>query len=231
MRALDGLGMIVTAEAPVAWPSGAFVSRRPARRRGARRHRAQRRVRGRDRLAGADDPPVRPAGRPSDFARARSTTRAVERFLRFYAETCLARGVTPLIENVPPVLRMRTGGVFLSPVGGHWRDLLALARARAGAALHARHLARRALPLVRGRLPDAVRARLRRRARPRALRRGARPARRGRARLGRARPARRGSPVRPRRAGARPRRPAPGRARPATSSRRSTSPTTSARST
>jgi nucleoside-diphosphate-sugar epimerase len=32
--------------------------------------------------------------------------------------------VTPLIENVPPVLRMRTGGVFLSPIGGHWRDLL-----------------------------------------------------------------------------------------------------------
>ena len=29
----------------------------------------------------------------------------------------------PLIENVPPVLRMRTGGVYLSPVGGHWRDL------------------------------------------------------------------------------------------------------------
>ena len=34
------------------------------------------------------------------------------------------RGVTPLIENVPPILRMRTGGVFLSPIGGHWRDLL-----------------------------------------------------------------------------------------------------------
>jgi nucleoside-diphosphate-sugar epimerase/sugar phosphate isomerase/epimerase len=48
----------------------------------------------------------------------------VERFLRFYAEACLARGVKPLIENVPPVLRMRTGGVYLSPVGGHWRDLL-----------------------------------------------------------------------------------------------------------
>src|SRR5262249_60746162 len=26
---------------------------------------------------------------------------------------------------VPPVLRMRQGGVFLSPIGGHWRDLLA----------------------------------------------------------------------------------------------------------
>jgi nucleoside-diphosphate-sugar epimerase len=48
----------------------------------------------------------------------------IERFLRFYARACLTRGVTPLIENVPPVLRMRTGGIFLSPVGGHWRDLL-----------------------------------------------------------------------------------------------------------
>jgi len=49
---------------------------------------------------------------------------AVERFLAFYAETCLSRGLKPLIENVPPVLRMRTGGVFFSQIGGHWRDLL-----------------------------------------------------------------------------------------------------------
>ena len=48
---------------------------------------------------------------------------AVDEYLRFYAEACAAEGVTPLIENVPPVLRMRTGGVYLSPVGGHWRDL------------------------------------------------------------------------------------------------------------
>ena len=48
---------------------------------------------------------------------------AVDAYLRFYAEACAAEGVTPLIENVPPVLRMRTGGVYLSPVGGHWRDL------------------------------------------------------------------------------------------------------------
>jgi nucleoside-diphosphate-sugar epimerase len=33
-------------------------------------------------------------------------------------------GVRPLIENVPPILRMRLGGVYLSRVGGHWRDLL-----------------------------------------------------------------------------------------------------------
>ena len=50
---------------------------------------------------------------------------AVEEYLRFYAQACAAEGVTPLIENVPPVLRMRTGGVYLTPVGGHWRDLRA----------------------------------------------------------------------------------------------------------
>jgi len=38
--------------------------------------------------------------------------------------TAVHGSFTPLIENVPPVLRMRTGGVYLSPVGGHWRDLL-----------------------------------------------------------------------------------------------------------
>src|SRR5215208_1222287 len=48
----------------------------------------------------------------------------VGRFLRFFADACSSRGVTPLIENVPPILRMRTGGVYLSPIGGHWRDLL-----------------------------------------------------------------------------------------------------------
>ena len=35
----------------------------------------------------------------------------------------MSAGVKPLIENVPPVLRMRTGSAFFTPVGGHWRDL------------------------------------------------------------------------------------------------------------
>lgn len=118
-------GMAVTAEAPVSWPSGAFV-----------------RV---DRL---DDEAREGIERSAEFARAIGSPvltihlfspmtpqeyresepvddEAVERFLRFYADTCLARGVTPLIENVPPVLRMRTGGVYMSPLGGHWRDLVA----------------------------------------------------------------------------------------------------------
>jgi nucleoside-diphosphate-sugar epimerase len=117
-------GLVVTAEAPVAWPSGAFV-----------------RV---DRL---DDEACAGIERSAEFAARvgspvltihlfvplspsefRSSgavdATAVEEFLGFYAEACVRRGVHPLIENVPPVLRMRTGGVFLSPIGGHWRDLL-----------------------------------------------------------------------------------------------------------
>ena len=118
-------GFTWTAEAPVSWPSGAFV-----------------RV---DRL---DDEARAGIERSAEFARAIGSpvltihlfapmspdeyaaggdldTETVQAFLRLYADACLARGVTPCIENVPPVLRMRSGGVFLSPVGGHWRDLLA----------------------------------------------------------------------------------------------------------
>jgi nucleoside-diphosphate-sugar epimerase len=117
-------GLAVTAEAPLTWPSGAFV-----------------RV---DRL---DDEARTGIERSAEFARgigsevltihlfvplspdefrsfAGVDEAAVEDFLRFYASACVQRGVTPLIENVPSVLRMRTGGVFLSPIGGHWRDLL-----------------------------------------------------------------------------------------------------------
>src|SRR5262249_53262698 len=122
-RALSG-DLVKTAEAPVGWPSGAFV-----------------RV---DRL---DDEARTGIERSAEFAaRIESGVltihlfvplsaeefreagaldeESVEEFLRFYAAACTSRGVTPLIENVPPVLRMRTGGVFFSPIGGHWRDLL-----------------------------------------------------------------------------------------------------------
>jgi nucleoside-diphosphate-sugar epimerase len=120
---LAGRELAITAEAPVTWPSGDAV-----------------RV---DRL---DDVARDGVVRSAEFARAVGSPvltihlfapmspaeyrvhggldeGAVESFLRFYAEACLERGVVPLIENVPPVLRMRTGGVYLSPVGGHWRDL------------------------------------------------------------------------------------------------------------
>src|SRR3954468_22275213 len=115
----------VTAEAPVAWPSGAFV--RVDRLDDEARAGIERSARF---AAGVGSPvltihlfiPMDP-----DEYRAHEAVdeAAVDGFLRFYADTCSAHGVTPLIENVPPVLRMRTGGVYLSPVGGHWSDLLA----------------------------------------------------------------------------------------------------------
>src|SRR5919202_3403695 len=118
-------GLTVTAEAPVAWPSGAFV--RVDRLDDEARSGIDRSAR----FAAEIGSPVLiihlfiPLS-PEQFRTAGAVDEAaVDEFLRFYATACLAHGVTPLIENVPPVLRMRTGGVFLSPVGGHWRDLLA----------------------------------------------------------------------------------------------------------
>src|SRR5918994_8006241 len=123
-RALEGRELAVTAEAPVSWPGGAFV----------RIDRLDREVReGIERsaefAAGIGSPVLtihlfsprdaveyRSAGPPDEGE--------VERFLRFYADACGARGVSPLIENTPPVLRMRVGGFYLSPIGGHWRDLI-----------------------------------------------------------------------------------------------------------
>jgi nucleoside-diphosphate-sugar epimerase/sugar phosphate isomerase/epimerase len=118
-------GLTLTAEAPVSWPSGAFV--RVDRldeeaRAGIERSAEFARAIGSPVLTIHLFAPMDPA----EFARGREIDAvAVADFLRFYAAACAERGVTPLIENVPPVLRMRTGGVFLSLVGGHWRDLLA----------------------------------------------------------------------------------------------------------
>lgn len=121
-ESLDGL--TVTAEAPVSWPSGAFV--RVDRLDDEARAGIERSARF---AAGVGSPvltihlftPVTTDELRAGFA---PDEAEIERFMRFYADTCLAAGVTPLIENVPPVLRMRVGGVFFSPVGGHWRDLL-----------------------------------------------------------------------------------------------------------
>lgn len=117
-------GLAVTAEAPLAWASGAFVSvdRLDDEARAGIEASAE--------FAAAVGSPVLTVHLfvPTDAAAFRAggevDAGAVEQFLRFYAEACTGRGVTPLIENVPPILRMRTGGVYLSPVGGHWRDLL-----------------------------------------------------------------------------------------------------------
>jgi nucleoside-diphosphate-sugar epimerase/sugar phosphate isomerase/epimerase len=125
--ALAGTGMAVTAEAPVGWPSGGFVrvDRLDAEARSGIERSA-------DFAAGVGSPVLTihlfAPQSPEEFRGgwlAGIDEDEVQRFLRFYADACRSRGVTPLIENVPPVLRMRTGGVYLSHVGGHWRDLLA----------------------------------------------------------------------------------------------------------
>ena len=117
-------GLVVTAEAPVAWPSGTFV--RVDRLDDEARTGIERSA---EFAARVGSPvltihlfvPLSPAEFRSSGA---VDAAAVEEFLGFYAQACVRRGLRPLIENVPPVLRMRTGGVFLSPIGGHWRDLL-----------------------------------------------------------------------------------------------------------
>jgi len=122
-RELEGRSLAVTAEAPVAWPSGAFVrvdrlddEARTGIERSARFAQAI----GSRVLTIHLFVPLSPA----EFQSAPQVAEeAVERFLRFYADACLEREVTPLVENVPPILRMRSGGVYLSPIGGHWRDL------------------------------------------------------------------------------------------------------------
>src|SRR3954451_4889279 len=114
----------VTAEAPVAWPSGAFV--RVDRLDDEARAGIERSARF---AAGVGSPVLTihlyaPMGPAEYRAHAGLDEDAVLAFLRFYADACLDQGVTPLIENVPHVVRQRPGGVFLPPVGGHWRALL-----------------------------------------------------------------------------------------------------------
>src|SRR3954447_21542814 len=117
-------GLVITAEAPVAWPSGAFVrvDRLDDEARAGIERSAE--------FAAKVGSPLLiihlfiPLS-PEEFRASGSVdVEAVEEFLGFFAESCTSRGVAPLIENVPPILRMRTGGVFLSPIGGHWRDLV-----------------------------------------------------------------------------------------------------------
>ena len=204
----------LTAEAPVSWPSGAFVrvDRLDAEARAGIERSA--------RFAAAIGSPVLTIHlfipqTPEEFRAAGGVDEpAVEAFLRCFAQECGEHGVTPLIENVPPVLRMRTGGVFLTPIGGHWRDLLLVAGAGPVARLHAGHLPRRAVPHVRRRVPVALGPGGRGGPGARPLRRGARAGGRGRARLRRGRRARRGAPLRRGRAGPRPGRRAARRAGP-----------------
>src|SRR4051794_6686904 len=122
-RGAADAGHVLTAECPVAWPSGAFV------RVDRLDEEARRGIEASARFAAGIGAgvltihlfvPMTP-GEYRDHGALDEA--AVREFLSFYARACAAEGVTPLIENVPPVLRMRTGGVYLTPVGGHWRDL------------------------------------------------------------------------------------------------------------
>ncbi len=122
-RGTDGHDLALTAEAPVSWPSGAFV--RVDRLTDEARACIERSAR----FAEAIGSPVltihlyAPLA-PDEFRAAPPLDEdAVQEFLRYFTLACTVRGVTPLVENVPPVLRMRVGGVFLSQLGGHWRDL------------------------------------------------------------------------------------------------------------
>src|SRR5215207_2642373 len=122
-RGVKDAGHVLTAECPVAWPSGAFV------RVDRLDDEARRGIEASARFAAGIGAPVLtihlfvPMTPEAYRDQGALYEEAVDAYLRFYAEACAAEGVTPLIENVPPVLRMRTGGVYLTPVGGHWRDL------------------------------------------------------------------------------------------------------------
>ena len=120
-RAVDASGdeVALTAEAPVSWPSGAFV--RVDRLDDEARDGIVRSAR----FAAAIGSPVLTIHlfipqTPEELRASGGVDEpAVEAFLRCFARACGEHGVTPLIENVPPVLRMRTGGVYLTPIGGH----------------------------------------------------------------------------------------------------------------
>jgi nucleoside-diphosphate-sugar epimerase/sugar phosphate isomerase/epimerase len=116
-------GHVLTAECPVAWPSGAFV------RVDRLDDEARSGIEASARFAAGIGSPVLTIHlfvpmTPEDYRdHGALDGEAVADYLSYYAAACLGEGVTPLIENVPPVLRMRTGGVYLTPVGGHWRDV------------------------------------------------------------------------------------------------------------
>lgn len=52
-----------------------------------------------------------------DWSQREATFEACMDFVRFYADALLPLGVVPIIENVPPVLRMREGRYLYTPLG------------------------------------------------------------------------------------------------------------------
>lgn len=77
-------------------------------------------------VEGSDDPGV------LGEARRRETLERALPFLEWFTRTCRDAGVQPLIENVPPVCRMRRSAYIYTPIGVEPRDLLACAQAVPG---------------------------------------------------------------------------------------------------
>lgn len=80
---------------------------------------------------------IAPCSTGTDFGSARrdAALRAALPLLRHYARVCEEAGLVPLIENIPPVARMREGGYWYTPIGMAIEDLLWLARAVPGVGL------------------------------------------------------------------------------------------------
>jgi hypothetical protein len=66
---------------------------------------------------GGSDPAVLDRSRRMD-----ALERAVP-YLEWYVSLCRENGITPLIENVPPICRMRRAAIVYSPIGVEWEDL------------------------------------------------------------------------------------------------------------
>ena len=116
--------LVVTAEAPVSWPSGTFV--RVDRLDDEARHGIERSA---DFAAGIGSPVLTihlfAPQSPAEFRDFPAPDPAdVERFLRFYADACLARGGAAA-DRARPARATDALGRGLPPwLGGHWDDLL-----------------------------------------------------------------------------------------------------------
>ena len=58
----------------------------------------------------------------TDAHRAAALDRAVP-YLEWYVLLCRDAGITPLVENVPPICRMRRSAIVYTPIGVEWEDL------------------------------------------------------------------------------------------------------------
>jgi hypothetical protein len=78
---------------------------------------------------GSPDPAVLDAGRRRD-----ALDRALP-YLAWYVRLCTGGGLLPLVENVPPICRMRRNALIYTPIGVEPRDLLACLEAVPGLGL------------------------------------------------------------------------------------------------